>query len=353
VAALVLLLSAPVVGAEEIEKKFRIGVSIGSAMTTDQEHSPSANIRQLYNENGVISDFLYDPRNDGAAFSNFGVESALGLQLSASYAFTRNWYVEASAGYQQAGIGNVEVQAWFDGVSAPPLESFGFRIANLDGGTLTQVPIQFTAGYRFRPKATFNPYVCAGIGYLMNSYQPSDEINQLSRNLNNSIGGFVQLVGTGLGGEVFLPVSELESLSGISVDAPDAPEYHFGGGFELTFKSKWAVFVDARYTVYSGSFHMTVNGADQLGVSVPADQAVITSPGALGPFGAYSIPTGGLIDGGSWVLAGTSDPCDPGTANCGFTGPLDGVADPGIYYVHAGDVRFDALTIQVGVKFTF
>jgi len=354
--ALLVVLAIPVVHAEEIEKKWRIGVSIGSTTTTDSQPSPSANRRTLYNTDGEISDFIFDPRNDSAAFSNFGIHSAYGAQLSASYAFTRNWYLEGSAGYQQGSVGNVELQAQFVGAPIPNLQNFGFRIFNLDAGTLTSVPLQLTAGYRFRPKATFNPYLCAGIGYQLNSYSPSDEINQLSRNLDISLGSFARLSGTGSGGESFLPPGPAESLSGVEVDAPDAPEYHFGGGFEVTVKSKWAVVLDVRYTVFSGNFHMTVNGSDQLGISVPADQVVENQPGALGPFGSYLISTGGLIDGGSLVPLVNAPPgtdCAITPSNCELTGPPDGIPDPGYYYVHAGSVRYDGWTFQFGFKYTF
>jgi len=355
-AALVCGLATGDVRAEEIEKKWRLGVSIGGTSTTDQAQSPSANVRTLFDTDGELFNFIADPRNDSAAFSNFGIEAAVGGQVLASYAFTRNWYIEGSVGYRQATVGNVEVQAQFANAPIPNLQDFGFRIFNLDAGTLKQVPLQFTAGYRFRPKASFNPYLCAGVGYVLNSYSPSDEINQLSVNLENVQAGFAQVTGFLVGGENFLPPTSFGGLSGIRIEAEDTPEYHFGGGFEVSFKHKWSVFVDARYTVYSGSFRMTVNGSDQLGISVPADQVVIGQPGATGPFGSYLITTGGLLDGGSLVPAITAPPgtdCTLQPFFCELTGPADGIPDPGHYYVHAGSIRWDGASLQVGVKYTF
>jgi hypothetical protein len=101
---------------------------------------------------------------------------------------------------------------------------------------------------------------------------------------------------------------------------------------------------------------MTVNGSDQLGISVPADQVVLNQAGATGPFGSYLIPSGGLIDGGSLVPAVTAPAgtdCAISPFFCELTGPLDGVPDPGWYYVHAGSIRWDGATLQVGVKYTF
>jgi hypothetical protein len=116
------------------------------------------------------------------------------------------------------------------------------------------------------------------------------------------------------------------------------------------------VFLDARYFTYSGKFGMTVNGSSDLGVSVPNDQVVITDPGAFGPFGAVLISTGGLIDGGSFVPepnAPEGTDCSVSHNNCTFTGPKDGIPDPGYYYVQAGSVRYNGISLQVGIKFTF
>jgi hypothetical protein len=241
----------------------------------------------------------------------------------------------------------------FEGAVVTVEQPFNFSIFNLDAGTIRQVPLQVTAGIRFRPKASFNPYLCAGIGYSFNSFTPSDELNELSTTLDQSTGAF--RVVTQAGGGFGSPGAST-SLSGFTVDAPDAPEWHFGGGLEYAFASRWVVFLDARYTVYSGKFHLSVNGSDELGISVPADQVFAAEPGAFGPFGAYDIPAGaGLIDGGSLVPApgfpGANCATDP--TECQFTGPKDGVKDPGIYYIHAGRVRYDNTAFQIGFKFTF
>jgi len=354
-AACLLLASTSAVRAEEFEKKFRLAFSLGAYSTSGQEHSPSANRRTLLLPNGEFEDRIYDPRNDSAAFSEFGIESQNGVVLSASYAFSRLWYVEASAGYRRGNVGNVEVQAQFDGAPIPTVQAFNFRIFNLNGGTMTQIPVQLTAGIRFRPKAAFNPYICAGVGYSFISFTPSDELNDLSIALDQSAGGLVTLRGTQLGGESLVgPPESITALSGITVDAQGAPEWHFGGGLEFSFKSRWVVFVDARYYTYSGKFGMTVNGGDELGISVPNDQIVLGTPGANGPFGAFQVAPG-LLDGGSFVPKAEfpDADCAVSTINCELTGPQDGQLDPGLYYVHAGKVRFDGASLQLGIKFTF
>ena len=354
--ACLLLASTTASRAEDVEKKFRLAFSVGGYDTSSNVHSASANRRTLFLPNGEFDDRIYDPRNDSAAMSNFGIESQLGGVLSASYAIDRLWYVEASVGYRTGTVGNVEVQAQFSGVPIPITQNFNFAIFNLEGGTMAQIPLQLTAGIRFRPKAAFNPYLCAGVGYAFISFTPSDELNQLSLNMGKSVGGFARLQGTQSGGERFGNATTTANLIGITVDVADAPEWHLGGGFEFSFKSRWAVFVDARYTVYSGSFGLTVNGSNELGISVPSDRVFTTDPGAFGPFGAFQITTGGLLDGGSYVPKGTAPPgtdCAVSVSNCEFTGPKDGRSDPGYYYVHAGKVSYSGASLQIGVKFTF
>lgn len=354
--ACLLLASVSVVRAEEVENKFRLGFSVGAYGTTDSEHSPSANRRALYLPDGQLQDVIYDPRNDSAAIANFSIESQNGVTLSASYAFTRLWYVEGSAGYRRGNVANVEVQAQFDGAPIPNVQQFKFSYFDLDAGTMTQIPVQLTAGIRFRPKATFNPYLYAGVGYSFNSFTPSDELNDLSTSLDQSTGGFAVLQGTARSGESLAGSTSDTNLSGITVDAPSAPEWHFGGGLEFTVHSRIALFLDARYSVYSGEFGLTVNGSDGLGISVPADRAITTDPGAYGPFGAVQIKTGGLLDGGSYEpkVGFPADACaGPSKVNCELTGPPDGIKDPGFYYVHAGNIRYDGILFQLGVKFTF
>jgi hypothetical protein len=356
-AACILLAAATTSHAEEVDKKFRLGFSLGDYSFSNKVQSAAANRRTIFRTDGHVDSIIYDPRNDSGAASNFGVDSSLGAVLSASYSFSRFWYVEGSVGYRSGDVGSVLVQAQFTGVQIPVNQSFNFGIFNLNGGTLEEVPVQFTAGIRFRPKAAFNPYLCAGIGYTFFSYSPSDEINQLSVNLDQSTGGFARLSGTAAGGELLSPAATVTNLSGVVVDVPDAPEWHIGGGFEFTVKSRWALFIDARYYTYSGKFNMTVNGTDNLGTAVPNDRVFITQPGAFGPFGAFQVTEGGLIDGGSWVPVANAPPdtiCTPTIhSNCSFTGPPDGTPDPGYYYIQAGSVRYNGASLQIGFKYTF
>jgi opacity protein-like surface antigen len=339
--------------AEEIEKRFRIGFAIGGYSISDEQHSTSANVRTILKENGEFDSFFQDPRNDQGAFSDFGLEPQAGVMLSATYAFTRMWYLEGSAGIRRGTVGNVELQAQFFNAVTTVEQPFNFTVFNFEAGTIRQVPIELTAGVRFRPKAAFNPFVCGGVGYTINSFEPSDELNELSVDLDRSVGGFRSI---NVSGGTFNQALPAVNLSGITVDVPNAPEWHLGGGFEYTFASHWAFVFDSRYTVYSGKFKMTVNNSNELGISVPSDQRFKTDPDAFGPFGGIEISSGGLVDGGSLRPAPGFPNADCAAitpVNCEFTGPRDGVKDPGIYYIHAGSVRYDNISLHLGVRYTF
>ena len=89
-----------------------------------------------------------------------------------------------------ADVGDIEMQAQFVGVDIPETESFQFSIFRVQAGELERVPIQLSAFARFRPRASFNPYVGGGVGYTIIGFEPSEEFNALSRNLDASRGGF-------------------------------------------------------------------------------------------------------------------------------------------------------------------
>ena len=53
-------------------------------------------------------------------------------------------------------------------------------------GELERVPIQITALARFRPRASFNPYFGAGIGYSILGFDPDPAFDELSLNMDQS-----------------------------------------------------------------------------------------------------------------------------------------------------------------------
>lgn len=356
VATLLVAAGLPVLS-EDVEKRWRIGLHAGFYDTGDSVPSDSANVLVLLDEDNTVARALFDPRNDDAALGEFKIQSATRALLTGQYAVNKILVLEGAIGYHRGDVGDIEMQAQFFGVDIPITQNFLFEVFRFSAGEMEQVPIQLSAMARFRPRSNFNPYLGGGIGYILVGFEPSQDLNDLSVALDSTLGGFAPLdsVGANLGNP-----SELEDLSGFTVEAPDSFEWHLLGGTEYTFKKKWALYLDFRYVFASRRFSLRVNGGDQLGVSVPSRTEEFGSPLADNSlFGAYSL-VDGLIDGGrvrpvdplvpeeEW-----GDYCAVGANECFFENVGDGVPDPGYYYIKGGSVKYGGYSVGFGVRYTF
>jgi len=349
--------------AEDVEKKFRIGLGVGGFNTTDDIPSDAANVLTLVDDDQVFSRIFLDPRDDSAVFGNLGINSGTVATLSAQYAVTKIFMLEASVGYGKYDVGEVEVQAQFGLIDVPDMEEFNFEWFRVPVGQLERIPLQFTALARFRPRASFHPYVGAGIGYSFIGFKPADEFNQLSMNLDASLGGQSRLTEATWGTARLVKPSdpEIGALTGATVDARDTFEWHLAGGAELSFKRRWSAFVDLRWIFGSRSLQVNFNGGDYLGVPVPQLTDYESSVVASQVFGAVYIETGGLIDGGSIQVRPKQG--EPPETDCVETPALceeyfdrtmpDGVADTGFYYAQGGSLDYGGVSLQIGVRFTF
>lgn len=377
--------SAGWVLAEDVEKKFRIGGGLGFLNQQGQIESDSTNALLLVDADESAVDFYRDPRNDSAAFGTLELRSGALGAISGQYAATKTFLIDLSVGYQRTDAGDIEVQAQFNGVYIPNTQPFLFDIFRIEAGDIEQVPVQLTFLARFRPRASFNPYIGGGFGYTFVGFEPSDAFNELSVNLDNSQGQ-QWAVGSGwLGLEDVAPKpgAVVRDLDGAGVDIDGYWDWHVAGGFELSFKRKWAIFLDLRYAIASREATFTFDGAEELGSSVPnltdfcsgntppppgAGDDFAGCPGSIageqainGEFGPVFITSGGLIDGGQLVpiddlsLEMQAQYCDlqnPNVTTC-FVPEPDGQLDLGNYYVQGGSLSLDAFSALVGVRFTF
>ncbi len=359
-AALALVALPAAAHAEDVEKKFRIGVSAGFYNTQDEVRSPSANQLVLTDPNDEPVAVLIDPRNDNAAIGDLTIEPAPRVTLSGSYAFNRFFVLEASAGYQKSDVGDIEVQANFNGRVLDENEEFHFDVFPVAGGTMTQIPLQLTALARFRPKANLNPYLGAGLGYTVIGFDASTALDQLSIRMDRAVGALAPLSNS-INGAVApsLPSQDqLKDLSGAHVDARDTFEWHLAGGMEYSFHRQWAAFLDARYVFASRSFSIGFNGAQSLGLTVPQRTEHADTVFATQQFGPYYLPEQALVDAGRIGPLPNAPPntdCSvPANASqCGFLFEPDGVADPGMYYVQGGTIKYGGVALQIGVRYTF
>jgi hypothetical protein len=243
-------------------------------------------------------------------------------------------------------LGDVEVQVQFANQPDPQTQDFAFRAFPVTAGKVTEVPIQLTAVARFRPKASFNPYLGVGVGYTLVGFSSSNSLDQLSANMDASRGGFAVLQGgAAAGGESFGAVQGEEDLSGARVSARDTFEWHAAGGLEYSFRSKWALFLDFRYVFAARALSIGFNDGTSLGISVPGTIAKLGEPVASARFGAVAITQGGLVDGGHMEC--------PTSTTCVWSEVPDGVPDTGTYYVKGGSIRYGGASLQIGVRYTF
>jgi opacity protein-like surface antigen len=390
------------VHADDVEKKWRVGLAIGGYNAQNEFESASANemftlnpcIRTLSCPAGaesVIRAFR-DPRDDSAVFGSLDVNPAVIGTLSAQYGISKIFLIEGSVGYQRGDVGDVEISVQLPGNPSvdPTILPFNFITTRVPVGELERVPIQLTAIARFRPRATFNPYIGAGLGYSIIGFDTDASLNEISLNMDSSRGRQLRLTPffatTGSQDESLLGdgLPQLD-LEGAEIDARDTFEWHLAGGAELTIKKRWSLFIDLRWVDASRSFRVGFNGTDELGNSLPSfvpydDDSAITdarygpsqvgscSKDASGAFDQNGQPVlcggGGLIDYGYLVVIPADEA--PPTTDCTSSSDIsssqcvidfvfepDGVPDPGQYYVSGGAVDYDGFALQFGARFTF
>ncbi len=362
VIALVSVLAFPAM-AEDVEKKWRVSFSTGFFNAYDSIESDSANTLILRDPTTLEFEQAFtDPRDETSAFGALDAQSALLGTASVQYAVSKIFMLEGSVGYQVGDIGDVEVSAQFSGLLPVADEiSFRFETFRIEAGEMTRVPIQISALARMRPRAKFNPYFGGGIGYSFIGFDAADEFNELSRNMDASRGSQARVTESTFGNPTLGVFGQQVDLQGAEVDARDTFEWHLAAGAELTVKSNWSLYLDLRWVDASRDIGIRVNGDDYLGIPVPNFEDFTTSDLANQIYGPVSITAGGLIDAGQLVLRPL--PTVPPDTNCEVQpqscqvlfdlGNVDGLTDPGFYYVQGGDFSYDGYAVQFGFRYTF
>jgi hypothetical protein len=347
------------VAAEDVEKKFRIGATVGFFNPQDSVKSDSGNVLTLVDHDLVFSGIFIDPRNDSAVFGALDLQSALSGTLYGQYAISQIFILEASVGYSKQDMGEVELQVQFEQIQIPSFQPFDFAVFRIPVGEVERIPVQFTALARFRPRSSFNPYVGAGIGYTYNGFSVAPEFNALSVALDGARGGLARVTDATFGNPTLIrpQAADIVDLTGATVQIDDTFEAHLAFGIEYSFKRKWALLLDTRWTRSSRSVTVSFNDAGSLGVGVPDRVDFDDSPAAFKDYGGIHIPVGGLVDGGMLVPAFGVNPnhdCVADSSQCVFdaTQP-DGIPDPGIYYIQGGEFDYGGVKIELGIRYTF
>ncbi len=309
------------VAAEDVAKRLRLSLAIGAYESVDEIPSQSANVLTVLNEEGAIEFRFEDPRSDATVSSDLKIQSGPIATLALQYAVNRMFLLEGSAGYNRSDVGEIEVH---------PLRS---DVVRFSAGELTRVPLplQLTFLARFRPDRSLNPYFGGGFGYTLIGFEPSAELDQFSLNMDRSFYKQARLLPDNRGSVIQIdPSQQLQAMGPVTIEADDAWEWHVAGGVEFGLGSRWALFLDLRYSEASRDFRIQYSGQDNIGVSVPQGQAQVGSELATTTYGPWLVFPGGLLD-----LDG------------------DGFVDSALYYVQGGALEYDGLSAQFGARFTF
>ncbi len=385
--------------ADDVEKKWRVSLALGGYDAKDEIESASANTMATLNpcirtltcvpEDQLTPRVFQDPRNDSQAFGRLSVQSGVMGTLAVQYGLSKIFMVEGSVGYYVADIGDVEVSVELPGNPSdnPEIFKHNFIAERIPVGQLERVPFQLGAVARLRPRATFNPYIGAGIGYSIIGFETDPAFDELSRNMDASRGVQMRLTSSfsAQGGQLLTDGMPQIDLEGATIDARDSFEWYLEGGAELTLKKNWSMFLDVRWVDASRSLAVSFNGSDELGNSVPQYRPYDDSPLADARYGPNLVGSctkdvsgnvdhngepvlcggGGLIDFGYLQVVPQEDAppsvdCegslnDIGSSFCvlEFVFEPDGVPDPGQYYAQGGSFSYDGFSAQIGVRFTF
>jgi hypothetical protein len=155
-----------------------------------------------------------------------------------------------------------------------------------------------------------------------------------------------------------VPTGPVLNLEGVTASVENSWNWHLSGGVEYTFMRKWATYLDLTYNFASQSMLLTFDPpTPSVGISVPDKRVFFTEPEATATYGAVSVVDGGFIDGGQLVPlpeAPEGTNCTVSPNACEFVvGDLDGVPDPGMYYIQSGALQYDDWVLTLGIRYTF
>ena len=352
----------PAVQAADVEKKFRVSLSVGGINGIDSIESNAGNQLRIRDPQTLQLERLFlDPRNDSAVFGELDIQAGALAMAQVQYAVTKTIIIEGSIGYAKNDVGDIDVQAQFDGqVFDEQVQEFDFRAFRVPAGEMERIPVAFTVLGRFRPRSNFNPYIGGGIGYSFVGFEPTPEFDQLSTRLDSSQGAQTILTDTLQGFATASSLAEaVRDLSGATVDARDTFEWHLLLGAEYGLKNNWSIYAEVRQVYTSRALEFRFDGQFELGTSVPNFEDFLNSSNDSPPrvYGPLDISTGGLVDAGSLQPAEgqpVSTDCTATPELCAFSFDApDGELDTGLYYIQGGPISMDVLTAQFGLRYTF
>jgi len=184
--------------AEDTRGRWSIGLSGGILSTKDDIRSNAA--AALLKEDGVfgdISDDFVDPeridrRQDDLLGRETSVQERQTYGVAIGYGLTSWLTLQFDLGYYRGDVSNMDTfrvgRYFFDadgnGALHPDDERFGTALHDasypISAGRLEQIPVSFSAVFRFRKDSPFNPILGAGVGMIFTDFEQSDDLRDLN-----------------------------------------------------------------------------------------------------------------------------------------------------------------------------
>ncbi len=270
-----------------------------------------------------------DERPDINILNQPSIRDNFKMDFNASYGLTRWLAVEASASYLKAPVGNIEFyfRDVHQGLTGQPTNTlvlacgptltvdadhpngnaqpcFSYTSSQPDEikhntflpvGQITEVPLLLSGLIRFRPESNFDPYIGAGIGYILANLKTGSEFNQRAQEiaaLKVSVASEGEFTTNNRCNRVDFPLGvDCTNFKPGPFQAKvgNAFEFHAVGGVDYYVKDRFSIYMDARYIWTQGSVNITTDDAHQVRFAILDDGQLVTqtivqtSPGVYGP----------------------------------------------------------------------
>lgn len=373
--------------AEETKGRWRVEVALGSYASVDTIPSDSANVQTGFDEFGSLVN-VFDPRPDEYGTNEASNADAPRLDLRVSYglaAFENGEVVLAAGiGYFESEIQRVEFSYAFDTLdpdyeilvfedpTRPPVlklvpgceglpeedrvpgincrffagdiggDQFNsqayetWRTELVNPGTLEVIPVSVDVLARFRPTKRFNPYIGAGLGYNIVSFDATDRWNEIADQLDRSLVSYIERAPGSLS------LRELREdpvdVKRPEVTASDTFFVQARGGAEWQWRPKTAFFVDVLFSWAQDEVTIEADGRQNFGRGVP-------SLLFRDPYSREASPYGG--EAAYIAKGGIKKKIVDQDGNLLGVGPW-----PGEYYLQGGVLDLGGWSFSFGVRFT-
>lgn len=324
-----LLLLGPVLGAGGpalAAGRFSITAQVGGVNGRDEVRSEAANVLTILDERGNEDDRFIDPRLDSSAANRLKIDPGAAASLSLRFELTPVFSLEARAGRHETTVGDIEVSPLFGSGFGSPEPT---QVVLIEAGDLTRVPLHLGGKALLRRGKRVRPYLAAGLGYALSSFEPSPDLERISLHLDEAVGRDARLTSEADGQTISIIGQSERPLAGARIEAPDSFEWYVGSGFEIGFGERWALVTDVRLTASRRGLSIGFDGGTSLGAGVPQATVPVGSPLTEMRYGPVQVTQGGVdFDG-------------------------DGDRDGGFLYIQGGEIGYDTVSLELGARRRF